>query len=40
MTNNQTQFFIGGVPKCLRCGEEEITHSGTMQCQKCLDIYG
>lgn len=40
MTNNQTQFFIGGVPKCLRCGKEEIIHSGTMQCQKCLDIYG
>ena len=40
MTNNQTQFFIGGVPKCLRCGKEEVMHSGTMQCQECLDIYG
>ena len=40
MTNNETKFFIGGVPKCLRCGKEEVLHSGTMQCQECLDIYG
>ena len=39
-TSNETKFFIGGVPKCLRCGKEEIVHSGTMQCQECLDIYG
>lgn len=39
-TNNETKFFIGGVPKCLRCGKEEVIHSGTMQCQECLDIYG
>ena len=39
-TNSETKFFIGGVPKCLRCGKEEIMHSGTMQCQECLDIYG
>ena len=40
MTNNETKFFIGGVPKCLRCGKEEVMNSGTMQCQECLDIYG
>ena len=39
-TNSETKFFIGGVPKCLRCGKEEVMHSGTMQCQECFDIYG
>ena len=39
-TNSETKFFIGGVPKCLRCGKEEVVDSGTMQCQECLDIYG
>ena len=39
-TNSETKFFIGGVPKCLRCGKEEVIDSGTMQCQECLDIYG
>ena len=39
-TNSETKFFIGGVPKCLRCGKEEVMHSGTMQCPECLDIYG
>lgn len=39
-TNSETKFFIGGIPKCLRCGKEEVMYSRTMQCQECLDIYG
>lgn len=39
-TTKETHFEIGGTPKCLRCGEEEIKYSNTMQCPKCVAIYG
>ena len=38
--NSRIKFHIGGIPKCLRCGKDEICASATMQCFDCLKEYG